>query len=77
MQRLLPLLLITCLGLSGCGSMLASMESNTIVDEPTERTLEVARHSERGAILEKWTGDLHADGQTIDLADGHHRGRQP
>ena len=40
MTRTLTLIFFcTCLALSGCGSFLASMESNTLEDDPGERTL--------------------------------------
>ena len=40
MTRTLTLIFFcTCLALSGCGSFLASMETNTLEDDPGERTL--------------------------------------
>ena len=61
MPSLLPRLfaiLVTNLLLAGCGSLLASMQSAPILDEPTERTF--AQQIEDESIETKATVNIHA-----------------
>jgi osmotically-inducible protein OsmY len=63
-RYLLPLLVT--LSLSGCGSLLATMEVDTIEDEPDERTL--AQQLEDESIETKARVNLHAADEAFDAA---------
>ncbi len=60
------LLLLYCATLSGCGSLLASMETGPIEDSPFERTL--ARQLEDESIETKAIVNLRADDDGFDVA---------
>ena len=66
MTRLTALLLTGCLALAGCGSMLASLETDTIVDDPLERTM--AQQMEDESIETKAIVNIHADNDAYDDA---------
>jgi osmotically-inducible protein OsmY len=63
---LLALLIVGLLSLGGCGSLLATMEVDTIEDEPTERTL--AQQIEDESIETKARVNIHAADATFDDA---------
>jgi osmotically-inducible protein OsmY len=63
---LLALLIVGLLSLGGCGSLLATMEVDTIEDEPTDRTL--AQQIEDESIETKARVNIHAADQTFDDA---------
>jgi osmotically-inducible protein OsmY len=67
-MRLLSLLssLLLSAALAGCGSLLASLETDTIEDEPTERTL--ARQIEDESIETKAIVNLRAEDDRYDDA---------
>lgn len=68
MRSLAALLLACCwLPLSGCGSLLASMQVDTIDDQPRERTL--AQIIEDDNIETKATVNIHAENEAYD--DSH------
>ena len=66
--RTTTLALLTCalLLLSGCGSLLATMQTDTITDEPTERTL--AQQFEDESIETKAMVNIHAADDAFDDA---------
>jgi osmotically-inducible protein OsmY len=66
--RTTTLALLTCalLLLSGCGSLLATMQTDTITDEPTERTL--AQQFEDESIETKARVNIHAADDAFDDA---------
>jgi osmotically-inducible protein OsmY len=66
--RTSTLALLTCalLLLSGCGSLLATMQTDTITDEPTERTL--AQQFEDESIETKARVNIHAADDAFDDA---------
>jgi osmotically-inducible protein OsmY len=66
--RTTTLTLLTCalLLLSGCGSLLATMQTDTITDEPTERTL--AQQFEDESIETKARVNIHAADDAFDDA---------
>ncbi len=62
MRPIFALLLACCiLGLSGCGSFLASMQMDTIDDQPNERTM--AQMLEDNNIETKITVNIHAENE--------------
>ena len=63
---LLAFLIVGLLSLGGCGSLLATMEVDTIEDEPTDRTL--AQQIEDESIETKARVNIHAADQTYDDA---------
>ncbi len=65
MTRLLALFLVTA-ALSGCGSLLATMEVDTIEDDPDERTL--AQQFEDESIETKARVNIHAEDEAFDNA---------
>jgi osmotically-inducible protein OsmY len=67
MSRLIPTLYIALsLLLSGCGSMLATFESNTIQDDPGERTM--AQQLADESIETKSIVNIHAANEAFDNA---------
>lgn len=66
MNRTLLAVLLTCatLPLAGCGSLLATMQVDTIEDPPVERTL--ARHIEDESVETKATVNIHAADPAFD-----------
>jgi osmotically-inducible protein OsmY len=68
-MRPIVALLLTCsmLTLSGCGSLLASMQMDTIDDHPNERTM--AQVIEDNNIETKVTVNIHAENEAYD--DSH------
>jgi osmotically-inducible protein OsmY len=67
-MKLLPslFLAVTLPALAGCGSLLASLEVDTIEDEPTERTM--AQQFEDESIETKATVNIHAADDAYDDA---------
>lgn len=63
---LIPLLALGLLTLTGCGSMLATMEVDTIEDDPGERTM--GRMLEDDSIETKARVNIHAADETFDDA---------
>jgi osmotically-inducible protein OsmY len=67
MRPTLALLLLFCwLPLSGCGSLLATMQMDSIEDHPNERT--IAQAIEDNNIEAKITVNLHAENEAYDDA---------
>ena len=59
-------LLCTCLALCGCGSFLASMESNSMEEDPGERTM--GQQLEDESIETKAIVNIHAANEAFDDA---------
>ncbi|GAB3286648.1 BON domain-containing protein [Parahaliea aestuarii] len=66
MRYLFAPLLVASLSLSGCGSMLATMKSNPIEDEPVERTM--GRQLEDEAVETKATVNIRASDARFEQA---------
>ncbi len=64
MRYHLALLIVVLLSLGGCGSLLATMEVDTIEDEPTDRTL--AQQIEDESIETKARVNIHAADEAFD-----------
>lgn len=64
MRYNLALLIVVLLSLGGCGSLLATMEVDTIEDEPTDRTL--AQQIEDESIETKARVNIHAADEAFD-----------
>ena len=61
-----PILFITAIGLSGCGSLLATMQSGTIEDNPGERTL--GQQLDDESIETKAVVNIHSSDTAFDDA---------